>query len=115
MNKILMLKKNYEFKRVLNKGYFHSGNLLNVIITKNLKQNNFLGIAISSKICKANKRNKIKRLIRENYRLLSENLEKGYDIVVILNKKVELNNINFKSIQTDIIKILKKATILKEI
>lgn len=114
MNKILMLKKNYEFKRVLNKGKFYSGNVIQIIILPNGKVKNLLGIAISSKMCKSHKRNKIKRLIRENYRFINENLEKGYDIVIILKKTVDMDNINFNSIQSDMMKIFGKAVMLKE-
>ena len=47
------------------------------------KNVNFLGIAISSKICKATKRNYIKRIIRENYKNMEEHLKTGYSIVFL--------------------------------
>ena len=114
MNKIIMLKKNYEFKRVLNKGKFYSANAIQIIINPNGKSQNMLGIAISSKMCKAHKRNEIKRYVRENYRDLNKKMKQGYDLVIILKKIFDINTINFKSIKSDMDKILKKAVMLKE-
>ena len=48
-----MLKKNYEFKQVLTKGNHYSGQYIRAFITKNNKQNNFLGLAISTKVRKS--------------------------------------------------------------
>ena len=68
MKKTKMLKKNYEFKKVLSKGKYYSGQNIDAFIKDNKKNYNFLGLAISVKTAKAVKRNKIKRLIRENYK-----------------------------------------------
>ena len=45
-----MLKKNYEFKQVLTKGKSYVGLYIKAFIIKNNKQNNFLGLAISTKV-----------------------------------------------------------------
>ena len=68
MEKTKIMKKNYEFKNVLSKGKYYSGQCIEAFIKKGtIKDTNFLGIAISTKIAKATRRNQIKRLIRENY------------------------------------------------
>ena len=71
MKKTKMLKKNYEFKKVLENGKFFSGKKIIVFIKKNNAKKeinyNFLGLAISSKTCKDVRRNRIKRIIRESY------------------------------------------------
>ena len=41
MRKIDTLKKNYEFKNVLNKGKFYRGNYITIYITKNNNLNTF--------------------------------------------------------------------------
>jgi ribonuclease P protein component len=48
-----MLKKNYEFKQVLTRGKYYSGQYIKAFIIKNNKQNNFLGLAISTKVRKS--------------------------------------------------------------
>ena len=55
-----MLKKNYEFRKVLSKGKYYAGRNIEVFIQKNNKKNNYIGLAISTKVAKAVTRNKIK-------------------------------------------------------
>ena len=112
MNKTITLKKNYEFKRVLTKGKYYSGKYIEVFVKKNNLEKNYIGIAIGVKIAKAVKRNRIKRLIRENYRLLEDNMKTGYNIVFLWKKKVDISNATFSNIRTDIIDIFKRIGIL---
>jgi len=44
-------------------------------------------------------RNKIKRLIRESYMQLNENLVNGCEIIILWNKKVEIKDANFYNIK----------------
>ena len=84
MIKTKTLKKNYEFRRVLSKGNYLSGKYIECLYKKNkIKDSNFIGIAISSKIAKAVKRNKIKRLIRENYRAIENSIKTGNSFIII--------------------------------
>lgn len=114
MRKIKTLKKNYEFKNVLSKGKFYIGKQITIYITKNKKNDNIIGIAISTKTCNAVKRNRIKRLIRENYRLIKNNLNLGYNIVFLWNKKERVENADFHMIQKDMNYLLDKAEIIKK-
>ena len=109
MRKIKTLKKNYEFKNVLSKGKFYIGKQISIYIIKNRKKINVIGVAVSIKKCGAVKRNRIKRLIRENYRLIKDNLKQGYDIVFLWNKKGEIEEANYYIIKSDMEKILAKA------
>ena len=109
MRKIKTLKKNYEFKNVLSKGKFYIGKQISIYVLKNNKKINVIGVAVSIKQCGAVKRNRIKRLIRENYRLVKNNLKQGYDIVFLWNKKGEADEANYYIIKSDMEKIFKKA------
>ena len=92
MKKIDTLKKNYEFKNVLTKGKFYSGKQIICYISKNKKNKNFLGIAISTKIGKAVKRNRLKRLIREKHRFfVEEKNETGFSRFSCNSRRYEKN------------------------
>ena len=114
MRKINTLKKNYEFKNVLNKGKFYKGKYVIIYIKNNKNNENRIGIAISKKIGKAVKRNRLKRLIRESYRLQKDSLKKGYDIVFIWNKQNDNIKAKFNEIDIDIKKLFNKAGLLDE-
>lgn len=54
------------------------------------------------------KRNRIKRLIKESYRLNEDKAKIGYNIVFLIKKKTDINDITYKNIEDDIRIILKK-------
>ncbi len=112
MRKIDTLKKNYEFKNVMNKGKFYKGKYVTIYVTKNKEEKNKIGIAISKKLGKANKRNRLKRLIRESYRLQKSNLKKGYNIVFIWNRQADILNNKYENVSQDIIKLFQRAGLL---
>ena len=114
MKKTEMLKKNYEFKNVLTKGKFYRGKEIEIFIIKNNKKRNFLGIAIGTKNGKAFQRNKAKRLIRECYTRLEEQLVEGNNIVILMNKKFCIDNIQFSEIFNDMKNIFEEAKILNK-
>ena len=66
-------------------------------------------VIVNKRIAKANKRNRLKRLIRESYRLQKENLKKGYNIVFIWNKQANVLNNNYKNVSQDIIELFNRA------
>ena len=114
MKKTKMLKKNYEYKNVLNRGKYYSGKYIAVFIKKNHKCINFLGIAISSKLGKAVKRNYVKRIIRENYKQVEKRIKTGYDIVFIWKKQQEIRQACYSHIEKDIKKIFMDAKLFLE-
>lgn len=111
MKKTKMLKKNYEFRNVLTKGKYYSGKNIEAFIKDNNKNCNFLGLAISVKTAKAVRRNKIKRLIRENYKKLEPQIKNGKSIVFLWKKKVDAKNATFDNIKSDMNSIFEKSNI----
>ena len=111
MKKTKMLKKNYEFRKVLTKGKYYSGKYIEAFILKNNEKYNLLGLAISVKSAKAVKRNYIKRLIRENYKNIEETLATGYSIVFLWKKKADIQNAIYKNVKEDIEQIFNKSNI----
>lgn len=113
MRKIKTLKKNYEFKKVFLKGKFYKGKQISIYVLKNHKNTNVIGVAVSTKQCGAVARNRIKRLVRENYRILKNDLEEGYDIVFLWNKNKGATDADYYIIKEDIKRNLKRAGLMK--
>lgn len=86
---IITLKKNYEFRRILSKGRYISGKLMSMYILPNSLNVKKVGFAIGKKAGKSVERNRIKRLLREGYRLQASSIKNGYNIVIVWrNRKI---------------------------
>lgn len=114
MKKTEMLKKNYEFKAVLSKGKFFAGKEIEIFILKNNRKRNFLGIAIGTKNGKAFQRNRAKRIIRECYTKLENQIIDGNSIVILMNKNFCIDNMEFSEVFEEMKNTFEKAKILKE-
>lgn len=114
MKKTKMLKKNYEFRKVLSKGKYYSGELIEAFVLENKAKSNYLGLAISTKSGKAYQRNRIKRLLRENYKNIENSIKNGQTIVFLWKKKKDIDLASFEKIKKDMQMILQKAEIIEE-
>jgi len=110
MNNTVSLKKNYEFQRIFKKGRFQAGRFMTLYVLENRSGTNRLGITASRKVGKSVKRNRIKRLIRKNFRLIENNIETGYDIVFVARE----SNImpEFDDIRREMKYLLKRLNLL---
>ncbi|MDI6619235.1 MAG: ribonuclease P protein component [Clostridiales bacterium] len=109
MNKAEKLKKSYEFKAVYNKGKVYSNNLLVLYIVKNNAGYNKAGFSVSKKVGKSVVRNKVRRRIRECYRLNSNRLKSGYNMVFI--SRVQARGALYREIENAMISLFKKALV----
>lgn len=116
MKKTIIIKKKYEFKKLLTKGQIYYGKFINMYLIKNKKNINKLAIAVSKKQGKAVIRNRFKRLIKENYREIEDSLKCGYSFLFIINKRkiLEAKSINYYNIKEDMIKLFKDCDIINE-
>ena len=111
MKKTITLKKNYEFNNTFKRGKYFSGELIECFYIKQNKKNNCFGIAISSKLCNAVRRNRIKRVIREAYRNQEKNITVGNTFVFLWKKKGKIEDCNYLNVLQDMEKIFKKIGI----
>ncbi|HHT92640.1 MAG TPA: ribonuclease P protein component [Clostridia bacterium] len=88
MKNMVSLKTNREFSRVFKKGKYKAGKHIVVYALENGFSYNRVGISISKKVGIAVQRNRVKRLIRESYRLSEDSILTGYDIVILVKSTV---------------------------
>ena len=77
------LKKNYEFHRLYSKGKSAVTPFLVVYARQSKRPGNRIGITVSTKLGKAVKRNRVRRRLREIYRLNEQRIARGTDLVVV--------------------------------
>ena len=114
MKKTKMIKRRHEFKMLFSKGKIVYNRNFTFYYLKNKLSINQLGIAVSKKSGNAVDRNRIKRLIRENYKVLEEKLSTGYNLLISVNKKCEVNKVNFYDVKNEMEKSLRKSEIWDE-
>ncbi len=106
------LKNTRQFSRVYKRGKSVKNYNLVVYYLKNNENKINLGISISKKVGNAVIRNRVRRLIKENFRLHMDKIKNGYDIVVI--GRVRSNSSSFKDIEKSLLYCLKKGRLLNE-
>ena len=81
------IKKNYEFRRLYAKGKSAVTPTL-VVYTRRIKTDgNRVGFTVTTRLGHAVTRNRVRRRLREIYRLHEGELTPGYDIVVVARVK----------------------------
>jgi len=108
--KIISIKENSDFKRLYYRGKSVVKKRIVVYYRKNRYGFNRLGITVSPKIGCAVVRNRVRRLIKENYRVL-QGLSEGYDIVIVARSSS--NNSSFNEIGKDLRRALCECSLLK--
>ena len=110
MKKTGTLKSSYEFEHVMKKGKWFAGDLMSIYVISNNSKCNMLGIAVGKKFSKSSvKRNRVRRLIKEAYRLNEDIISKGYLIVIVWKNNNVFEEITFDKVYKDLSKCLKKA------
>ena len=104
MNKEIRLRKNREFQIVYRKGKNFWNKEFTICIRPLNKKKVKFGISITKKFGKANKRNLIKRRLKEIVRLNINDLRLGYEMV-ILPKKNTLE-MDYLQMQTSLLKLI---------
>ncbi len=80
------LKLNRDFRRVYRSDSFVSGYTV-VYAKKNRYTFNRLGLTVGKTVGKAVTRNRLKRLMRESYRLMEDNIRTGYDFIIVARNR----------------------------
>ena len=87
MQHTVSLKQNYEFRSLYARGKNTAGVYLAMYARKNRRSISRLGVSVSSKLGGAVVRNRVRRRIKESYRLLESRFTPGFDVVVVARSK----------------------------
>lgn len=102
--KVERLKNRSEFEKVFGKGKFLNGKYLTLAYIRDSKRK--VGFIISKKVRGAVIRNKLKRRLREIYRMEKVNLPNNVHIVVIAREEA-----SYELLKEDLINLLKKVCV----
>ena len=110
MNFSTSLKLNHIFQRLYHTSGCANG-LLVLYARKNKGDTNRVGITVSKKLGKAHIRNRMRRRLREVYRLNEEKFLPGWDIVVVARTKAVFAD--FDTLTRAYLQLAEKAGLLK--
>ena len=113
MKRTVPLRMNYEFSRVYKRGHFLTGSLVVVHYLKRKNQDgqNRLGVTVSRGVSGSVHRNRVKRLLRESYRLQEDQLCLGYDLIITGRQRDPMPT--FAQIDRELGRILRRTGIRK--
>jgi len=104
--------KNNDFKKVYENGKACSNKILVMYILKNESEENRLGISVSKKLGNSVVRHRIKRLIKESYRLNQNVFNSSLDIVVIA--RIGAKEKSYREIESALLHLAGIQGIIKE-
>lgn len=112
MKKTVSIKENKDFKRLYYRGKSVACGPLVVYSRQNPYPFCRLGLTVSAKVGKAVVRNRIRRLIRESYRLMEDRVRNSMDIVVVARSSAA--SADFAAVKSALESALVKSGIIRQ-
>lgn len=104
------LKLNHIFRR-LYRSNGQADSCLVLYARKNRTQTNRVGITVSKKLGKAVVRNRVRRRLREVYRLNEEKFLPGWDIVIVARSRAV--EVSFQKLNESLLSLAERAELLQ--
>lgn len=105
------LRKNKDFQAVFKNGKSRANKYLVLYVLENRSDKNRIGISVSKKVGNSVIRHRIKRLVKESYRLHENMFNSGLDIVVIARESA--NTIGYREMESALLHLMKLHSIYK--
>jgi ribonuclease P protein component len=106
----LSLKENHQFRRLYAKGKSAVSPFLAMYCRKNRLGYNRLGLTVGTKVGHAVVRNRVRRRIRESYRVHEDRYRQGYDIVVVA--RVRAAHCRYRQLERSLLSLSDKLGLL---
>ena len=111
MRYTVSMKEAHLFRRMYAKGKSVVSPCLAVYARPNHSPRNRLGFTVSTKVGKAVRRNKVRRRLREAYRIHEETMLPGWDIVVVA--RVKAIHVSYGQLERELLRALDKLGVRK--
>lgn len=112
MKAAVTVKENYVFRRIYRKGRSSVQPCLVVYCQRNREGKTRLGVTVSTKLGKAVVRNRVRRQLREMYRLHLGEMKTGNDVIIV--GRVKAVHTLYRKIEGQYLRALKELNLLRE-
>ena len=112
MKKAVTLKKNHEFRRLYTKGASAAASGLVIYCRKNRLGRSRLGVTVSTKLGCAVVRNRLRRRLRECYRLNEAQFRPGLHMVVVARGRAV--HATYRELEQSLLGVARKLGLLLE-
>lgn len=106
------LKENHLFRRLYSKGKSAAAPTLAVYVRPNHHSRSRLGLTVGTKVGKAVCRNRVRRRIREAYRIHEDGMAPGYDMVVVA--RVRSAYAPYAEVERDLLRLLERLGVYRK-
>ncbi len=113
MKNTVSIKRNNDFRALYKRGKSSVSPVLAIYARKNKTTSNRIGITVSTKVGKAHVRNRVRRRIREAYRINETSFKKGIDMVIVA--RVRAAEVTFHEIEKNLLLLTEKLGLLSEV
>lgn len=107
------LKLNHVFRRLYRKGHSCANRCLVIYCRKNGQKQNRIGLTVGAKLGCAVQRNRVRRRLREIYRLHETGFLCGYDIVVVARGRAM--DASYQELEQAYLSLAEKLSLLKDV
>ena len=105
------LKLNHVFRKLYHRGDSAVSKYLVIYTRPNHLQENRIGVTVGKKLGKAVVRNRVRRRLREIYRIHEQQFRPGYDIVIVARSRAV--DAEFQALQTAYLCAARKLGLLR--
>ena len=106
-----VLRGKKDFDLIYKRGKSVGDRYVVVFYRRNRLEHNRIAFLASKKVGKSVQRNRARRLMKESFREIRQNLTDGFDIVIIARNTI--NGAEYKKVRKSLMNALKRAELLK--
>ena len=106
------VKENYEFRRIYRRGKTAVSPTLVLYCQKNRHGKTRLGVTVSTKLGNAVTRNRIRRRLREIWRLNREKTETGWDMILVARGRAV--RADYRRLEGDYLRLVKSVGLCRQ-